>query len=451
MDTGGRILIVDGDPQLCESLVQSFLDRHYEPCWAVNREQALELFSSRSISAVLLDIRVGDDDGLEILQCLKERKPQVPVIIITAFGTVETAVESLRRGAFDYIQKPIQFEKLLKQVQNAVRVSALETENLSLRNLLDRHVPQLVTANRTMMEVCETAKRIAVSELPVLIFGETGTGKELLAELIHSSSPRAPRPMMKINCAAFPDSLLDNELFGHEKGSFTGATSSFKGIFEKAHRSTIFLDELSTMPHSTQAKILRTIQNQEIRRIGGNETVRVDVRFISATNEDPHELVQKGLLRKDLYYRLSSAVLRVPPLRERLDDVPLLADAFLGLLAEQSHLRRTLSAPVMSALCSYDWPGNVRELMSVIQYAHAVSRNGCIETGDLPPGFAGTASAGSRPGIRESVERSLILKILRETNFNKRRAAQILSMSRATLYNKLEKYGIETRPPGRVG
>jgi DNA-binding NtrC family response regulator len=199
MDTNGQILIIDDNPKLCESLAQSFKDRHFEPCWAVNRAEALELFGSRAFSTVLLDVRFGSENGLDILRCLKERKPQVPVIIITAFGTVETAVESLRMGAFDYIQKPIQFEKLLKQVQNAVRVFSLETENLNLRNLLDRHVPQLVTANRTMMEVCETARRIAVSELPVLIFGETGTGKELLADLIHSSSPRASRQMMKIN------------------------------------------------------------------------------------------------------------------------------------------------------------------------------------------------------------------------------------------------------------
>lgn len=448
MDTGRQILIIDDNPKLCESLAQSFQDRRYEPCWAVTREQALDLFASRAINAVLLDVRFGNENGLEILRSLKERKPQVPVVIITAFGTVETAVEALRKGAFDYIQKPIQFEKLFKQIQNAIRVSSLESENLSLRHLVDRHVPQLVTGNRTMIEVCETARRIAVSELPVLIFGETGTGKELLAELIHSSSPRSSRQMMRINCAAFPDSLLDNELFGHEKGSFTGATGCFKGIFEKADKSSIFLDELSTMTLSTQAKILRTIQNQEIRRIGGNETVRVDVRFISATNEDPHELVQKGVLRKDLYYRLSSAVLRVPPLRERMDDVPLLAEAFLGILAEQSHARRTLSPQVMDALCSHDWPGNVRELMSVIQYAHAVSQNGCITPGDLPPGFAGMAASGSGPGVRAAAERSLIQKILRETNFNKKRAAEILSMSRATLYHKLEKYGIETRPRG---
>ncbi len=446
MDTGSQVLIIDDNPKLCESLARSFQDRHYEPCWAVTRGEALDLFTRRSVAAVLLDVRFGEEDGLEILRILKEKKPQVPVIIITAFGAVDTAVESLRLGAFDYIQKPIQFEKLLKQVQNAVRVSSLERENLSLRNLLDGHVPRLVTSNPTMMEVCETARRIAVSELPVLIYGETGTGKELLAELIHASSPRASRKIMKINCAAFPDSLLDNELFGHEKGSFTGATGSFKGIFEKADRSSIFLDELSTMTLSTQAKILRTVQNKEIRRIGGSETVRVDVRFISATNEDPHELVQKGLLRKDLYYRLSSAVLRVPPLRERMDDVPLLAEAFLALLAEQSHAARTLSPAVMEALCSYDWPGNVREMMSVIQYAHAVSKEGCIEVGDLPPGFPGAAPSGSSPGIRSAVERNLILKILRETNFNKKRAAEILSMSRATLYHKLEKYGIETRP-----
>jgi DNA-binding NtrC family response regulator len=251
--------------------------------------------------------------------------------------------------------------------------------------------------------------------------------------------------MMKINCAAFPDSLLDNELFGHEKGSFTGATGIFKGIFEKADKSSIFLDELSTMTLSTQAKILRIIQNQEIRRIGGNETIRVDVRFITATNEDPHELVQKGLLRKDLYYRLSSAVLRVPPLRERTDDIALLANAFLDVLSDQSHARRTLSQRVMDALCGNDWPGNVRELKSVIQYAHAVSLNGCIDVGDLPPSFPGIAASGAGPGIRSTVERSLILRILQETNFNKKRAAEILSMSRATLYNKLEKYGIEKK------
>lgn len=442
MDTGRQVLIIDDNPRLCESLAQSFQDRHFQSSWAVTRAEAFSIFDSRAIGVVLLDIRFGKEDGLEILRRLKERKPNVPVIMITAFGTVETAVEALRMGAFDYIQKPIKFEKLFKQIQNAVQLSALESENLSLRNLVDRHVPRLLTGNPRMMEVCETARRVASSEIPVLIFGETGTGKELLAELVHFSSRRASRQMMKINCAAFPDSLLDNELFGHERGSFTGATGSFKGIFEKADGSSIFLDELSTMTLATQAKILRTIQNQEVRRIGGSETIKVDVRCISATNEDPHDLVQKGLLRKDLYYRLSSAVLRIPPLRERLDDVPLLAKAFLGILAEQSHSMRTISAPVMDALCSYDWPGNVRELMSVTQYAFAVSKRSCIEAEDLPPDFP--AAPSSNPGIRSTLERNLILKILRETNFNKKQAARILSMSRATLYHKLEKYCIKT-------
>jgi two-component system, NtrC family, response regulator AtoC len=443
MNSGCKILIIDDNRKLCESLARSFQDRDYDTCWAVTREEALDLFSSRPVSAALLDVRFGKETGLDVLRCLKERKPHVPVIMITAYGTVETAVESLKMGAFDYIQKPIQFERLLKQVENAVRDSCLESENLALRGLLDRHVPRLVTVNQTMKEICETARRIAISELPVLIYGETGTGKELLAELIHASSPRASRQMMKINCAAFPDSLLDNEMFGHEKGSFTGATGSYKGIFEKAHRSSIFLDELSTMALSGQAKLLRIIQNQEIRRIGGNETIKVDVRFVTATNEDPHELVQKGVLRKDLYYRLSSAVLRVPPLRERTDDIPLLAEAFLGIFSDQSPSRWTISPRVMEGLCGYEWPGNIRELKSVVQYAHAVSSDDCIDFDDLPPSFPGIPAPVSVPGIRSTVERNLILKTLRETNFNKKRAAQILSMSRATLYNKLEKYGIE--------
>jgi transcriptional regulator with PAS, ATPase and Fis domain len=294
-----------------------------------------------------------------------------------------------------------------------------------------------------MAELCQRAKMIAGSDMPVLICGETGTGKELLADMIHAHSPRAHRVMLKINCAAFTESLLDNELFGHEKGSFTGATGSFKGIFEKADKGSIVLDELSTMSLPTQAKILRTIQNQEIRRIGGSETISIDVRFIAATNENLDDLMQKNLFRKDLYYRLNSAVLRIPPLRERPDDIPALVDSFLDSLSDGSSRRQYVSSRVLEMFYAHDWPGNVRELRSVIQYADAVSTDGCIDVEDLPPTFNGVLRTGTDVNIRSASERNLILKVLRETGNNKSRTAAILSMSRATLYSKMAKLGID--------
>lgn len=446
MNTSSEILIIDDNLKLCRSLAGSFQDRHHSCCWAVTREEALGLFRSREIGVVLLDIRFGEDNGIDILRFLKGLKPEVPVIMITAYGTVDSAVAALKLGAFDYIQKPVQFEQLLKQVGNAIRVASLEAENRSLYSLLQKQSPRLVTSNARMLALCETAKRIASSELPVLICGETGTGKELLAEMIHAHSPRANREMLKINCAAFTESLLDNELFGHEKGSFTGATGTFKGIFEKASKGAIFLDELSTMTLATQAKILRTIQNQEIRRIGGNETITIDVRFITATNENLDDLMRRDLFRKDLYYRLNSAILRIPSLRDRLDDIPPLVDAFLDSLSDGSPRRQTVSPRVLEAFAAYDWPGNVRELRGVIQYAAAVSTDGCIDVDDLPPAFHSAHRANPDVDIRSASERNLILRILRETGFNKKRAAEVLSMSRATLYSKLEKYGIGHRP-----
>jgi len=437
------ILIIDDNVQLCKSLAQNFNQLGYKSYLATNSKEAIHTFSNNSIEAVLLDIKLGKDDGIKTLTRLLEIRNRVPVIMITGYGSIESAVQSLKIGAYDYIQKPLDFDKLLNIVEKAVESSNLKNENRYLRERLTEYSPRLITQDEHMTEILNKAKRLACTDIPVLIIGENGTGKEIMADYIHTLSKRSYRKMVKINCAAFPENLLDNELFGHERGAYTGADSTFKGVFERADGSSLFLDEISDMSSAIQAKILRVLQNCEIRRIGGDEIIKINVRFVAASNKDLENFIELKKFREDLYYRLNAASIRIPPLRERKADIPLLIDYFLKEFATyNSKDIRGVSEKALNIFKAYNWPGNVRELKNAVNFAAAISVKDVIGVEDLPTYLSKCTEEQYTYNIREETERNLIIKMLKKMDNNKKKTAEILNMSRKTLYNKLEKYGL---------
>jgi len=433
------VLIIDDRVRLCESLASSLAERGYRPLSAYDSSSALELFSREKVDVALLDIRLGDENGLSLLPKLLRLKPSLPVIVITGYGTLEIAIESIKSGAFDYLQKPVRMDKLLKVLDNALKLSSLEEENQRLRSQV-RGLP-IVTESQAMREILARATRLASSELPILICGESGTGKELIAGFIHENSGRAALPMQSVNCAAFPESLLDNELFGHERGAFTGANALFRGVFERSQGTSLFLDEIGDMQVGIQAKILRAIQNKEIRRLGGAETISIDLRFIAATNRDLQAQIDAGTFRSDLLYRLNTATLVVPPLRDRREDIIPLARIFIAEACGGAEPKR-FDEDTENLLLAHDWPGNIRELRSAVFYAATIAVDRIISPMDLPSTVAKKASDTAGTNIRENFEKSLIQRTIHEAGNNKKLAAERLSMSRATLYNKLHKYGL---------
>ncbi len=432
-----NLLIVDDNVKLCRSLARNFEHAGFSASVATCAQEAIARFSTSRTDAVLLDVMLGGESGIDVLVKLLAVDKNVPVIMITAYASVESAVQSLKLGAFDYVRKPLDFDELLKTVEKACEFSRLRDENVRLRSRLRELSATIVTDDPRMNALLAKVEKLAATDLPVLICGESGTGKEVFADSIHAASARSAAAMVKINCVAFPETLLDNELFGHEKGAYTGADSVFKGLFEKADASTLFLDEIGDMPLSIQAKILRALQDREIRRLGGNETIRVNVRFIAATNKDLQELIRKGQFREDLYYRLNAAVLSIPSLRERPRDIPLLVAHFLAP-------GREVTPEVMDRFVRYEWPGNVRELKNVVTYAAAMCSGDRIGVEDLPVHFLESTATRDGANIREDVERSLILKVLQSTRYNRSRAAELLGMSRKTLYTRMAKYGLNS-------
>ncbi|MDC7234261.1 MAG: sigma-54 dependent transcriptional regulator [Spirochaetales bacterium] len=437
-----HILIIDDNEKLCRSLCRNFEQLGYKKAYVCNTADAQDYLKNTPPDTVLLDIALGDESGLDLLKYIREEHPALPVIMITGYGTIETAIESIKSGAFDYIQKPLEFNKLLVIVENALRMKQLKEENTGLKSRIFRMAPKMITGDPGFIQLCEKAERLADTDFPILIQGESGTGKEGMAEFIHNRSGRNAAELVKINCAAFPENLLDNELFGHEKGAYTGADDRFKGVFEKADGGTLLMDEIGDMTLATQAKILRTIQNSEIRRIGGDRTIHIDVRFIASTNKDLKELIRKGQFREDLYYRLSTATIQLPPLRDRKGDIPLLADSFLSEYYGKENHRKSFSPRFSDVLNQYDWPGNIRELKNIINYAAALAVKENIDLEDLPPSFLQETAETRSESLLESSEKELILKTLRKTNNNKKKTAEILNLSRKTLYNKLAKYEI---------
>jgi DNA-binding NtrC family response regulator len=417
--------------------------RNYRVSIAHNSAEAFKSLKAEPKDAMLLDVRLGEEDGVALLPRFLEINPAMQVIVITGNGTVETAVEAIKGGAFDYLQKPIKTEKLLKTLENALRLSHLERENALLRR--STAFTPIVTESPELKALLFRARKLAASNLPILICGESGTGKELLAELIHAASPRSHKAMQRVNCAAFSESLLESELFGHERGAFTGAIDRFPGVFERSNGGTLFLDEIGDMGLSCQARILRVLQDQELRRLGGKETFKVDVRFIAATNKNLDILVEEGKFRSDLMYRLNAATLYLPPLRERKEDIIPLSRRFIvdyGL--ENKCPEHKLEQPVIDILSAYDWPGNVRELKGAISYACTVAEGIPLRVSDLPRQIVSTGKRLQNPGTGplEQAEIECIVRVLQEEGNNKVHAAERLFMSRSTLYKKMKHYGL---------
>jgi DNA-binding NtrC family response regulator len=447
-DTMGRILVVDDDLEM-RALVKDVLEEQGH-CVAVaeSGRDALKQLSEGPFGVVLTDLRMQGMQGLQLLTAVKETYPDVNVILMTAFGSVETAIEAMKQGAYDYLIKPVKNDELIRIANRAVREADLRLEVHRLRRevLKEYSFHQILGKSKPMRDVFDLIRRVAASLTNVLITGESGTGKELVAKAIHYNSDRRDAPFVPVNCAAIPDLLLESELFGHIKGAFTDAKADKRGLFEEAQKGTLFLDELSELPLMLQAKLLRAIQEREIRRVGATRSMPVDVRIIAATNVNLAEAVKAKQFREDLYYRLNVIEVHLPPLRERKEDIPLLVEAFLRRCGETGRKGiKGMTESALALLIDYQWPGNVRELENVIERAVTLTLQDKIVPEDLPPTIQGLR--GDRHVIDEAAERTrslgeveqdYILRIMDKTGGNKYQAAQILGIDRKTLYRKLD-------------
>ncbi len=454
-----KILVVDDEPSEREGLARLVGQWGYEVETASSGEEALDLVESQHPAVVLTDLVLPEMDGLTLLQKLKETGRAPTVLLVTGHGTVESAVEAMRHGVFDYLTKPVDATRLQVLLEKSIEQESLSREVNLLRHQLRQKgtFGQLIGQSKGMQEVYRWIELAATSMAPVLVYGESGTGKELVARTIHELSNRRTKPFVAINCAAIPETLIESELFGHERGAFTGATERRLGCFELADGGTLFLDEIAEMDASTQAKLLRVLQEGAFRRVGSGKTeIQVDVRVIAATNRVPSEALGQGQLREDLFYRLNVFSIRLPPLRERREDVGLLTRAFIEEFNRQDNRQvRGLTPDAERELERYNWPGNVRELRNVIQRAVVLSGTGLIGTDHLPDNVLHTAPPPAQPGVQSitpirEMEREMILKALEDTAQDKRRAAALLGISLKTLYNKLAKYGIQAVKSTRI-
>ena len=440
-----KVLIVDDEAIVRDALNDWLKDIGYEVFTAENGHKALEVIEKEKPGIMITDLVMPGMDGIELMKRAKTQQPNVEVIIITAYASIPTAITAMKEGAYDYIEKPFCPERAELLVKKLAEHRELVEENLSLRHKLeDRYrFENIIAKSSKMQRIIEVIKVVAKSNATVLITGESGTGKELVARAIHSQSDRRSKPFVAVSCAALPESLLESELFGHEKGSFTGAYAQKKGKFEFANGGTLFLDEIGEMSANIQVHLLRVLEEKEFTRVGGNQPIKVDVRVISATNKALRKAIEKQEFREDLYYRLNVVSIELPPLRERKEDIPLLAEHFLHKFAAENRKEVTEFSPeVIESLLAYDWPGNIRELENSIERAIILSRDSSITTADLRQenvSLVGSASIGKN--LKE-VEKTHILNILRETGENYSEAARILGVSRMTLYNKAKEYGL---------
>jgi len=452
--TRAVILLVDDD-RAHRTMLKAHLDPDYEVIEADDGDRAVETVSERSVDLVLMDLRMERMDGIEALGRIRERRPSLPVIMITAYSSVESAVEAMKQGAFDYITKPVDADALKLTVARALRLERLEEENRILRERLGERFDfsRMIGNSPPMRAVFETLALVAPTDATVLIQGESGTGKELVANALHENSPRAGSPFVKVNCAALHENLLESELFGHEKGAFTGATEQRKGRFELAHGGTLFLDEIGDMSSATQAKILRVLQEGEFERVGGTRTLRVDVRVVAATHRNLREMVEAGGFRQDLYYRLSVVPIELPPLRDRGDDIVLLATHFLEHYAKKNRKTiRGFTPEAVRLLLRHDWPGNIRELQNAVERAVILCLGERISPHELPlsgkPPLRDAGPPPLRPGVTlKEMERELIRLTLEQAGGNRTRAAEMLGISRQTLLNRLKEDAADRASP----
>ncbi len=443
-----RLILVVDDEEPQRRVLAGFLrKRGYEVEAVGSADEAVAVVSSRTVDLVLTDLRMPGKTGVELLDAVRGVNPEIPVVVMTAYGTVASAVDAMKRGAADYLGKPVDLDELDVLVVRTLERRALVSENRALREQVESRyrLAGLETGNERMQEAINMAARAAASRATILIHGESGTGKELLARAIHYASPRRRGPLVAVNVAALPEALLESELFGHERGAFTGADREHRGRFELADGGTLFLDEIGDLPRGTQVKLLRVLQEQSFERLGGTKPIKVDVRLVAATHRDLEAMARAGDFREDLYFRLNVVAITLPPLRERKEDVPLLVDHFLRRFADEGKAR-SVSREAMDLLLKHDYPGNVRELENLVHRAVVLARGDVITTSDLP-----LHVAGLKPEVRgedasftervEAFEKALIFEALEKAGGVQTRAAAALGMSERHLRYKLKKYG----------
>jgi DNA-binding NtrC family response regulator len=447
MKPKASVLVVDDEEIVRDSLASWLEEDGYRVDTAPDGPAALAKLAERAYAILLVDLKMPGMDGLEVLDKARAMQPDASVIIMTAYATVDTAVQAMKQGAYDYLVKPFEPEELSLMVGKLTNAQTLERENLLLRKALKRQFEfkDMVSKSPKMEAVFELARTAAKSNSTVLILGESGTGKEVLARAIHAESPRKDGPFVGVSCAALTESLLESELFGHEKGAFTGATGSARGKFEIAAGGTLFLDEIGDISPKLQLDLLRVLDAREFRRVGGTQLIKTDVRIIAATNRDPKKLVETGTFRDDLFYRLNVIPVTLPPLRERKEDIPLLVDHFLNYFrAEMRKPLEALSKEAMELLMAHDWPGNVRELRNVLERAAVLARGPILTPLELdlaPLASPGGVAANGADSLRE-VERRHIVTSLKQHGWNITRSAKALGIDRVTLYNKIKRYQI---------
>jgi len=445
------IFIIDDEKEICESIKMILEYEDYDVNYSTSATQGLKTLNDIQVACLLLDIQMPDMSGFEVLKRVKESTPSLSVIVISAHGSVENAIKATRLGAFDFIEKPIDRDKLLISVRNAVEQVKLITENIEIKKSLDVE-GDILGASKSIKNILELIEKVAPLDTRVLITGENGTGKELVARAIHKKSQRKDKPFIEVNCAAIPNELIESELFGHEKGSFTGAVSQRIGKFELANKGTIFLDEVGDMSPQAQAKVLRAIEDGKIERVGSGKKIDVDVRIISATNKELTEEIEKEKFREDLYHRLNVIPINVPPLRERKEDIPILTDAFSKEITAR-HKKPSVKFldDALKLLQEMNWSGNVRELKNIIERIIIIIDKREISRNDIEflpkPGQATMDDiideSNSFQEFKEKAERAFIIKQLNENNWNISKTAELLDIQRSHLYNKMKKYGIE--------
>jgi len=441
------ILIVDDDKVTRKTLSMA-LEDDYTTTSAGSGAEALAILEKEEIDLVLSDLDMPGMTGLQLLEKINRLEAPPPVIFITGQGTIETAVQAMKLGAYDYVSKPVNLDRLMLLITKTLENKNLKEENVRLKKRLKESLPEveLIGSAPAMKKVIELAMQVAPTKATVLIEGESGTGKELITNLIHYHSPVAHGPFVKVNCSAFAEGVLESELFGHEKGAFTGAINTKKGRFELADTGTLFLDEVGEMPPSIQVKLLRFLQEKTFERVGGTKTMKVDIRIISATNKNLEELIREGKFRDDLYYRLRVVKFEVPPLRKRTEDIPLLVASYLRKFSDLHGIPITgISDEAMAAIMAYNWPGNVRELVNCIESCVVMARGKSIDLESLPEYLTYKtidADTDMEGGLLQEQERQTIGEVLSETGGDKTKAAKILGIGLRTLYRKVEKYGL---------
>ncbi|GAB4333996.1 MAG: sigma-54 dependent transcriptional regulator [Calditrichia bacterium] len=453
-----KILLVEDDPNTLEGLAEILTEEKFLVTKAKNAREALELINQKPFNLLLIDYLLPDKDGLEVAEKILNTHPEIKVIMMTAFGSVKNAVHAMKLGIYDYLTKPIDLEELLIVIRRALKEQQLISENIDLKDKLTQtyRFENIIGVSGKMQEVFRKVTKVAGTDATVLIRGESGTGKELIARAIHFQSKRKDKPLVEINCASIPETLLESELFGHEKGAFTGAYKSKKGKFELADGGTLFLDEIGELPHGVQAKLLRVLQEQSFTRVGGVENIEVNVRLIAATNSDLEKAMEEGRFREDLYFRLNVIPIFIPPLRERPEDIGPLLDHFIQKYAQKNQRNlKGVSKEARDVLMQYNWPGNVRELENAVENAVVMAEGEVIQMEDLPGYLQGgrQVSDSKWKGILEQkelsyrerldmFEREIIRQAIEDCDGNKTKAAQKLGFTLRTLRNKVQKYNL---------